>query len=331
MFLMRFDMRISGDASTCARDLYRAALEMAAWGEDNGCASVVLSEHHASPDGYLPAPLILASAIAGRTSRLPIQIAAVLVNFYDPVRLAEEMAILDILSEGRVSYVLGLGYRPEEHAMFGVPMHGRGRRMEQMIAVLRQAWSGEPFEFRGRSVHVTPKPVTPGGPPLLMGGNSIAAVRRAARCRLGILTQVGDASLATEYLEECERQGVQPGTCLVPPPGTVTCAFVAEDPDRAWEEVGPYFLHDAKMYAAWLQGQTAAVTSAARTVEELRLEDGAYRIFTPAEAVQYIRANGMLVTHPLCGGLPPRLAWQSLKLIETRVLPEVERSMSSLI
>ena len=111
MFTMRFDLRApAGTAPTT--DLYAAAIDMAAWAEDRGCAAAIISEHHSSPDGYLPAPLLLASAMAGRTTKIPMMIAAALLPFYEPIRLAEEMVVLDIISRGRVSYVFGIGYRP---------------------------------------------------------------------------------------------------------------------------------------------------------------------------------------------------------------------------
>src|SRR6478752_10439409 len=105
MFTMRFDMRAPefGGSTT---DLYDAAIEMAAWAEDRGGVAAMISEHHASPDGYIPSPMLLASAMAARTQHLPITIAAALMPFYDPIRLAEDMAVLDIVSKGRVSYVM---------------------------------------------------------------------------------------------------------------------------------------------------------------------------------------------------------------------------------
>jgi len=323
MFLMRFDMRAPGGGAEEKRDLYRAAIEMAAWGEKHGCSSVVVCEHHASPDGYLPSPLVLASAMAARTTTLPIQVAAILIPFYDPIRLAEDMAVLDIVSEGRVSYVCGLGYRPEEYAMFGVPMKGRGRHMDKCMDALRKSWAGEPFEFEGRPVHVTPTPLTAGGPPLLMGGNSRAAARRAARFGMGLLAQGGDQSMEQVYREECEKLGVEPGMCIVPPDGIITCGVIAEDPDRAWQEFGPHMLHDATVYAKWNQGYLSAPISRATSIDELRAQGGPYAILTPDQAVDYIKKNGFLLMQPLVGGTPPELAWKSLELLAGEVLPAV--------
>jgi alkanesulfonate monooxygenase SsuD/methylene tetrahydromethanopterin reductase-like flavin-dependent oxidoreductase (luciferase family) len=324
VLIMRFDMRAPAMSPATPADLYPAALSMAEWGEANGCAQIVLSEHHGSEDGYLPAPLLLAAAIAGRTRKLPIQIAALIVPLHDPVELAEQMAVLDLASGGRVSYVLAVGYHEPEFAMLGRRFAGRGRQMEKSIEVMRKAWSGAAFEYEGRPVQVTPLPHTPGGPGLLMGGNSAIIARRAARLGLGIIAQGANPALEEIYRAECEKLGTPPGLCINPPAGTVTAAFVAEDPDRAWAEIGPYLLHDASMYARWMGPEKAKLArQLADTPEELRGLEGPYRIFTPDEAVAHMRTSGLLVTQPLCGGIPPDLAWRSLELLERDVLPRL--------
>ncbi len=323
MFSMRFDMRARDGAATLPA-LYETALEMCGWAEGRGCVAIQVSEHHASPDGYLPAPLVLTAALVARTQRLPIQVAALLLPLHDPLALAEQMVVLDHLSGGRVSYVCALGYRPEEYAMFGRDMKQRGRRMEECLRVLQQAFnssSGEPFEYQGRRVQVTPRPLTPGGPMLLMGGNSLAAVRRAARFGLGMLTMGGDPSLEASYRESCAEFGTTPGLFINPDAGVPASCFVAEDKDAAWRELGPYLLHDAQMYASWL-GDTGAITrSAARDIRTLRAEQGNYRIFSVEEAIAFGRRHGLLMLQPLCGGLPPELAWRSLELVAERVMP----------
>ncbi len=327
MFLMRFDMRAPAFSSASASELYAAALDMAAWGEKNGCLAAVLSEHHGSEDGFLPAPLVLASAMAGRTSTLPIQIAAVVLPLHDPIAMAEQMAVLDITSGGRVSYVVAVGYREEEFAMFDRPFRARGRRMDACLEALQNAWTGESFEFEGRTLRVTPKPLTPGGPMLMMGGNSAVIARRAARFGIGIMAQGGNPEVEQAYNEECMKLGVEPGVVISPPVGTVTAGFVAEDPDRAWAQMGPHLLHDARAYARWMDKPNAATSGKMlETVDELRAERGSYRIFTPEEAVAHIQSEGIFVAQPLCGGLPPDLAWPSLELLVERVLPNLSAS-----
>ncbi len=319
--MLRFDMRAPADGPADIRDLYDAAIEMSVWAERHGGLAAVVSEHHASPDGYLPSPIVLATAIAARTTALPITVAALLVPLHDPVKLAEDMAVLDVISRGRVAYVAGLGYRPEEYAMFGQSLGRRGRRIEECLTVMRRAWRGETFEHAGRTIRVTPTPCTPGGPLLMYGGGTTAAAHRAARFGLGFFAQTWVPGLEDAYRDECRRLGNEPGLCFVPPPGTATSVFVAEDVDRAWNDIGPFMLHDARMYASWLGRSDAVSKSNAVTIDALRSEQGAYRVLTPDEAVEYIERHGALPLHPLCGGCPPPLAWQTLDLVANEVLP----------
>ncbi len=323
MFLMRFDMRAPAIGKATPAELYAAALDMAAWGEENGCVQIVVSEHHGSEDGYLPSPLVLAGAIAGRTQQLAIQVGALIVPLHDPLRLAEDMAVLDLVSGGRVSYVTAVGYVEHEFAQLGRPFKGRGKRMDECLEAIKNAFTGEPFEYQGRTVRVRPTPSAPDGPAMFMGGNSRAAARRAARFGMGMLAQGLNPELESVYREACEEFGVEPGPCINPPPGTVTSAFVAEDPDEAWAKIGPHLLHDAKAYAAWMGDSTSVTKSVAQTVEELRAQQGAYRIFSPEEAIAYIQANGLLLLQPLCGGLDPDLAWQCLETMKTQVLAKL--------
>ena len=127
-----------GPATT--QELYRSALDMVAWAEERGGIQVVVSEHHGSEDGYLPSPLVFAGALAGHTRTIPIQIAALIVPLHDPMRLAEDMAVIDLLSGGRVSYVTAVGYVPDDYAMFDRSFKGRGKRMDECLDVMRKAW-----------------------------------------------------------------------------------------------------------------------------------------------------------------------------------------------
>src|SRR5438128_1573947 len=129
---IRFDMR-SPAFGLPTSDLYEAMLDMAAFADSNAFTAIVVSEHHSSEDGYLPSPLIAASAIAARTSRIAITVAALLVPLYEPLKLAEDIAVLDHLSRGRVSYVVGVGYRPDECALFGVDFDWRGAIVENNL------------------------------------------------------------------------------------------------------------------------------------------------------------------------------------------------------
>lgn len=312
-------------------DLYTAAIDMSAWAEQHGCLAAVLCEHHGSDDGYLPAPLVLASAIAARTERL-ILCVTVILPLYEPVRLAEDVAVLDIISKGRASYVFGMGYRPEEFEHFGLDRAARGRLADHHIGLLRAVLSGEPVEYDGRRINVTPRPHTPGGPPLMWGGASKAAARRAGRYGLGLLANGNVAGMREAYDAACREHGREPGPVLIPEPDTPTVTFVADDVDAAWDELGRYLLHDARSYAEWNPDNdvggadnstyASAGISYARNVTELREMDKSHRILTVQEAVAAVRAGEMLNLSPLCGGVPPDIAWPYLKRVGETVIPQ---------
>jgi alkanesulfonate monooxygenase SsuD/methylene tetrahydromethanopterin reductase-like flavin-dependent oxidoreductase (luciferase family) len=322
MFMMRFGMRTAGEDARARADLYRAVLDMAAWAEGRGCLAAVVSEHHRSDDGYLPSPVPLAAALAARTATLPISVAALLVAFYEPVKLAEDLVVVDLVSEGRVSYVVGLGYRPEELAMFGVAPTGRGRLVEERIALLRLLWAGEEVAVEGRPARVTPGPFTPGGPLLAGGGGTAVAARRAGRLGLLFVAERHDPALAEAYEAAAAEAGREPAGCVIPEPGVPLTVVVADDPDRAWAEVGPYLLRDAVGYGRWSAGrQATASVSRATTVDALRAEQGEYQILTPEQARALVAAGRPLALQPLVGGLPPDRAWPYLEAAASAAAP----------
>ena len=281
---------------------------------------VVLSEHHGVEDGYLPSPLTLAAAVAGRTRRIRIGIMALLLPLYDPVRLAEDMAVIDLASGGRLAVTVGLGYRPEEYAMMGADWERRGAVMDEFLEVLLRAWRGEAFEWRGRRVHVTPRSGSRPHPFVAVGGQGRLGARRAARFGLPFQPSIHDEAVFDDYRSECERLGHTP---LLLPPGTGEMVWVSDDPDRTWREVGEHLLYHAMSYASWQKpGAGSIVDSAARTADELRAE-GKYRVLTPDECIAYARDHtGTAIVHfPLCGGTPPALGWRSLRLYAEKVLP----------
>ncbi len=304
-------MRSATEDPAARADLYGAAVDMAAWAEDHGGLAAILSQHHGSDDGYLPSPIPLAAAMAARTTRLPITVAALLLALYEPVKLAEDLAIVDLISRGRVSYVIGIGYRDEEFAMFGVPRAGRGHLVEERIKLLQRLWSGEAVDVEGRTVRITPEPFTPGGPMLAYGGGTEVAARRAARLGLMFLAESHDRSLEDSYRDE--GGDAAPG-CVISPEGIPNTVFVADDPERAWAEIGEYLLLDARSYSGWnAHREGTASISRAPTVAALAAEKGAYQIVTPSEAHAMIAEGHMLGLQPLVGGIPPDIAWPYLE------------------
>ena len=148
LFALRFDLRNPEFAGTDMADRYAAALDMAEWADDLGCVSIAISEHHASPDGYLPSPFLMTAAMAARTTNVRFAIAALIAPFYDPIRLAEDAVVLDHLSRGRVDLVVGGGYVREEFAMYGVAMKERVARVVEVVETLKGAFTGRPSGSR---------------------------------------------------------------------------------------------------------------------------------------------------------------------------------------
>jgi alkanesulfonate monooxygenase SsuD/methylene tetrahydromethanopterin reductase-like flavin-dependent oxidoreductase (luciferase family) len=318
---MRFDLRVPEALAAAPRpEYYRQALEMSAWAEGNGFLSVVLSEHHGVDDGYLPSPLTMAGAVLGRTNRILVNISALLIPLHDPLRIAEDVAVLDNIAPGRIGIIAGLGYRAEEFAMFGVDKKRRGRIMDDHLDVILQAWTGEPFEYRGTTVRVLPVPATKPHPLVLVGGSNEVAAKRAARLHLPFMPAIGDPELEALYQTACAEEGFTAGWVLMPKGGGFV--HVTNDPDKAWAQLGAHLLHDANQYASWQTAdQRSQVESHASTVDELR-NDPVYQVLTPDECVAYA-ADNPLVFHPMCGGIPPELAWESLELFAAEVLPRL--------
>ncbi|MFE4867575.1 LLM class flavin-dependent oxidoreductase [Streptomyces sp. NPDC056682] len=296
---------------------YRAALEMAAYADDRGIDTVQTEEHHGADNNWLPSPFTFAGAVFGATRRIAVTVSAIIGPLYDPLRLAEDVAVLDLVSGGRLVTVAGIGYRPAEYEQQGVEWGRRGRLQDELLETLLKAWTGEEFTFRGHRVRVTPRPFTEPHPMLLVGGSSRAAARRAARLGLPFFPSAHLPEIEAYYNEKLAEYGTE-GFCMMPA-ATTPLLHVAEDPDRTWAEYGEHFLHEARMYASWQSKDIrSAVRSAATTVDELRAE-GVYRIVTPEQCAAL--AADSLVLHPLCGGMPVDEGWRSLHLFCERVLP----------
>lgn len=326
LFGLRFDLRNPPHAETTTAERYAAALDMCEWADRLGFVTVVVSEHHGSPDGYLPSPMTMAAAIAARTSRVRIQVAALVAPFYDPLRLAEDIAVVDQLSAGRLDVIVTNGYVPGEFEMLGVPLRERARRTTEVIEVLRQAWTGEPFPYRGRTVHVTPTPYQTGGPAITLGGSSEAAARRAARIADGFLPSTPD--VWQHYADELARLGKpDPG----PPLGGDTSVwYLASDVEQGWNELAPFAMHEVNAYGAWMAEAGVGAAGGYEPVADVDAlrASGQYRVLTPDELVAELTAQGpfgFAMLHPMVGGLPPAPAWASLHLFEHEVLPRLER------
>src|SRR5262249_15062598 len=154
----------------------------------------------------------------------------------------------------------------EEFEMAGIDRTRRGKLLEESIEVMRKAWTGEPFEWRGRTVRVTPKPRSE--PMILIGGLAGLRARRPGGPGRGVVSGVGDPQLAELYNAECQRLGFSGFVMLPGGPGFV---HVSEDPERDWARIAPHALYDAQTYAAWqTPDQRSQMHVEAQAIDDIR-------------------------------------------------------------
>jgi probable F420-dependent oxidoreductase len=163
---------------------YREALEEVVRGEELGFDSVWMEEHHSVRNHYWPSPLTVLAGFATRTSRLSLGTDIIVAPFYHPTRLAEDVAMLDVMSGGRFVLGVAIGYKPDEFALYGADLDKRGARFEEQLAILKGLWTQERFAFKGVYYQVEgtlePKPLAKPHPPVWIGGWGDITLRRAA-------------------------------------------------------------------------------------------------------------------------------------------------------
>lgn len=237
-----------------------------------GLASAWVSEHHFADDGYLPGTMPTLAALAAVTEEVELGTGIALAPLYDSVRLAEDAATVSLLSGGRCSLGLAVGYRDLEFEAFGVPKAERAERTEDLIRVLRGAWSDGPlghdpaFHPIGPDVTVTPKPDTT--PPIVLGGAAKPAVRRAARLADGWMAP---SSLSVEgvqkRVEDIRRVRAAEGIDGEFTTYVLKHGFVGDSADQAWEQMRDGRLYLARTYASWYEGEPVTELSTERKRE----------------------------------------------------------------
>lgn len=319
---LRLNMTNLADPLAAHGDRYRAALDMAEYADRSGFTAVSGEEHHLAATGWLPSPLTLAAAVAARTRNVRISINALIVPLYDPIRLAEDIAVLDNIALGRFSFVAGMGYRPEEYLAAGKDWSQRGALMDHCLSILLKAWGDEPFEYRGTLVNVTPKPHTRPHPILFVGGMTAAAARRAARFGLPFSPPMAMPELVALYERDLHERG-RTGFAYYPENGS-TVTLLHPDPDQAWSHYGSFIMNEAAEYSAWKrQGVPRPNETPAGSIAELRRLNSV-EILTPDQLIAQIRRGRReVVINPLVGGLPIDEGWASLHRLVDEVLPQV--------
>lgn len=165
-------------------EYYKEALDEVTRAEELGLDSVWMEEHHSVVNHYWPSPLPVLAGFASRTSKVILGTDILVAPFYHPVRLAEDVAMLDVMSNGRFVLGVAIGYKPDEFALYGAELEKRGARFEEQLAVMKGLWTQESLVFKGTYYTVEgklePKPVTKPHPPVWIGGWGDITLRRAA-------------------------------------------------------------------------------------------------------------------------------------------------------
>ena len=339
-FLMQRDEQWS------ERAVYDSALEQMLAAEPLGYHSVWIAEHHFNDYGLCPTPPVLASFVAARTTTLRLGMGVSLLPLHHPVDLAESLAVLDVVSGGRLDVGIGRGGTLQDYQTFQSDRTDARARVEEGVALIQQSWSGGPFDFQGRfhsteRVHVRPQPVQRPHPPLFIACNSEDSVRSAARLGLPTLSSffvpVDELQRRRQLYREVAREaGRSPGEieALERQSWGMRVVHVAPSREEALRAVeAPFMGYQHKMAVLRSDGTGGTVpNSFDRSLLRLRsfqeyLATGWTLLGTADEVreglLQYREATGyrrvlLLMALP---GLPTELALRSMRLFAEKVAP----------
>ena len=224
--------------------------------ESVGFDSCFFGEHHQDRDGFLPSPLIVSAAVAAQTTTLILGTSVILLPLHHPVKMAEDVITLDIVSRGRFILGVGLGYQPVDFRTFEIPIEQRVSRFEEEIEIIRQCWDGSTFSFSGEhfnleDITIRPRPYSDPSPPLWIGASRAPGARRAGRIADGFVAGPstdlpGTIALTDAYYKAAEEAGREPALCLM------RDAWVAPTRAEAERVYGPEVIDAYKYY--WRNG-----------------------------------------------------------------------------
>jgi alkanesulfonate monooxygenase SsuD/methylene tetrahydromethanopterin reductase-like flavin-dependent oxidoreductase (luciferase family) len=286
-----FDMRNPGPWRKPWADHYREHLEFIAWTETLGFEQVWIAEHHGDEDGYCPSPLVVCATLAGMTKKMRLSTGIGLAPFYHPTRLAEDVAVLDAISNGRIELALGLGYLHREFQAYGVDVKTRGRRTDEIIHIVRRLWRGEEVTFDGEfyqleKAKIFPLPIQKPHIPIYIGGAVKAGYLRAARHGDGYF---GPTESIPDYMAAVAEVGTDPASTRVALIGTAdSWLIVSDDPDKAMAEVAPHYFYQYNVYSKWLEEGDFVLPK--MDLEQFE-QSGILNVLPPDRAIEHIRAR----------------------------------------
>jgi alkanesulfonate monooxygenase SsuD/methylene tetrahydromethanopterin reductase-like flavin-dependent oxidoreductase (luciferase family) len=302
-------------------DLYEALLQQIEGVEELGFDEVWLTEHHFTEDGYLPSLFPLAAAIASRTQSIRIGTNALLAALHHPLRVAEDAAIVDILSCGRLDLGLTLGFRRVEFEQFGLDsdFSSRVARFKQVVRVLQQA-----YDSTNMDQPVCPPPIQKPHPPIYVGANALSALQALAPLGLPLLLIGGKDKLAFYAQAQCAA-GLDTATIAAPVQSLGMFLYVGDDRETAWETARPYVRYVVEQDRLW-SGKPAQVSEA-----ELKR----FGVVGAPQDVADTIVQRVQDIHPcqVCffanpPGMAPQVATQSLRLFAEQVRPLVEARLN---
>ncbi len=316
--------------------MYAAIMEQVAWLDGLGLDLVWFTEHHFLDDGYLPSWIPVAAAMAARTKHARFSCDVCLLPFNHPIRLAEDLAVLDNLSGGRVELGVGMGYAPHEFRGFGLPVSRRVSLTDEGIGVLRRCFTGETFSFTGKrydfqDVTIRPRYVQEGGPPLWVAAMSEAGAQRAARFDTHLLPQGPRSAVLDPWRAALTATARDPGRYRV---GIIRSCLVTDDPERDWPRVRDAERYRMSTYARFQQdiGDGAGAGGVRGNTEEARIPQTwivGNVDHCVAELIAFVREYGItdLVNWAVPPGLTPESMASSLERYFRDVVPRVKAAV----
>ena len=307
--------------------LYAEVLEQIAWADELGYDSMWTSEHHFVDDGYLPSSLVRLAAVAARTERMRLGTLILLLPLHHPLRIAEDAAVVDVLSGGRLDLGVSVGYRVKEFEGFETPHNRRGKVMDEAMQILTRAWQPGAFSFHGEywsfdDVDVTPKPLQD-PMPVWMGGQSMPAIRRAARFGCGLLpSSTTPFDIETAYHGALRAAGRDPADFSMKGFRPLYCC---EDAEQGWREIREHYLYQHNDYRRWYR--EAGDSDSPDLEDPEKLPRDTYICGTPDDceaAIRELRTQfpfDEFVFWAFPPGFPVQKATRSIQLFHDEVIP----------
>jgi alkanesulfonate monooxygenase SsuD/methylene tetrahydromethanopterin reductase-like flavin-dependent oxidoreductase (luciferase family) len=322
-----YDFRNPPDSGVSDRVLYGEVLEQVRWLDQIGADLVWFTEHHFVEDGYLPSWTPVAGAMSAVTERVRFGTDICLMPFNHPIRLAEDLAVLDNLSGGRVELGLGMGYAPHEFRGFGLPVSRRVSLMDEGIEVLKRCFSGERFSYEGRryrfeDVQITPGYVQDGGPPLWIAAMSEAGAQRAARFDTNFLPQGLKARSFDTWVQALEQSGRSPRDYRV---GIIRSILVTDDRNTDWPAVRAAERYRMALYQRFFEESGEGMGERGEPVPQTWIIGDVDHCV--AELRDFIDAFGItdIVTMAVPPGLRPERMATSLERLFRDVVPRLKQ------